>query len=61
MTTKTRFGIFIAVAITAILIGDIGTAIGMTAGAAVIWGIVEFVDRNKTSTEDNNYTPEIDK
>jgi hypothetical protein len=52
MTTKMRFGLFIAIVVTAIIIGDIGTAIGMTAGAAIIWGIVEFVERKKASTKD---------
>ena len=52
MTTRMRFGLFIAIAVTAIIIGDIGTAIGMIAGAAIIWGIVEFVGRKKASTKD---------
>jgi uncharacterized MAPEG superfamily protein len=46
---RTRFTIFLAVVIVALVLGDNRTALGVAAGAAIIWSITEYIERNKNN------------
>jgi ABC-type branched-subunit amino acid transport system permease subunit len=44
---RTRFTILLAVVIVALIIGDRDTALGMAVGAAIIWSITEYIERQR--------------